>query len=95
MDDALCIPAASLPLEPYARKVVPRQSLRELEAQITELTGHLNAATYYWPCTARRITWRGWCGYSGARRKRRSSRGKRSSRSGEGSCGSTIRTARS
>jgi len=28
--------------------VVPRQSLRDLEAQITELTGHLNAATYYW-----------------------------------------------
>lgn len=25
-----------------------RQSLRELEAQITELTGHLNAATYHW-----------------------------------------------
>jgi hypothetical protein len=40
--------AASPALEPYARRVVPRQSLRDLEAQITELTGHLNAATYYW-----------------------------------------------
>lgn len=39
---------ASTPLEPYARRVVPRQSLRDLEAQITELTAHLNAATYYW-----------------------------------------------
>ncbi|HEV7138950.1 MAG TPA: DUF222 domain-containing protein [Steroidobacteraceae bacterium] len=28
--------------------MAPQQSVRELEAQITELTGHLNAATYYW-----------------------------------------------
>lgn len=40
--------AAPPSLEPFARRVVPRQSLRDLEAQITELTGHLNAATYYW-----------------------------------------------
>ena len=48
MEAALHAIAASPPLEPYARRVAPRQSLRDLEAQITELTGHLNAATYYW-----------------------------------------------
>ena len=47
MEETPCT-APSLPLEPYARRVVPRQSLRDLEVQITELTGHLNAATYYW-----------------------------------------------
>lgn len=48
MEDALRPIAASPALEPYARRVAPRQSLRDLEARITELTGHLNAATYYW-----------------------------------------------
>lgn len=42
------VTAALPPLEPYARRVVPGRPLRDLEAQITELTGHLNAATYYW-----------------------------------------------
>ncbi len=46
MEDLIC--TASPALEPYARRVVTRQSLHDLEAQITELTGHLNAATYYW-----------------------------------------------
>ena len=47
-DNATCTASPRPPLEPHARHVVPRQSLRDLEAQITELTGHLNAATYYW-----------------------------------------------
>lgn len=47
MEDTLCT-AVAPPLEPHASRVTPRQSLRDLEAQITELTGHLNAATYYW-----------------------------------------------
>lgn len=48
MGDAHCAVSASPPLEPHARRVIPRQSLRDLEAQITELTDHLNAATYHW-----------------------------------------------
>ncbi|MGH9626058.1 MAG: DUF222 domain-containing protein, partial [Bryobacteraceae bacterium] len=49
MEDAPCIAAASSrPLDSYDARVAQRQSLRDLEAQITELTGHLNAATYYW-----------------------------------------------
>ena len=48
MENAICTAAASPAPEPYAGPVVTRQSLRDLEAQITELTGHLNAATYYW-----------------------------------------------
>lgn len=47
MEDALCTAAALPSLDPHARRVIPRQSLRDLEAQITELTGHLNAATYH------------------------------------------------
>ena len=48
MEDALCTVAASSLVEPYERSATPRRSLRDLESQITELTGHLNAATYYW-----------------------------------------------
>jgi hypothetical protein len=48
MEDAACALAVPPSLEPHAQRVAQRQSLRDLEAQITELTGHLNAATYYW-----------------------------------------------
>ena len=48
METSSCTVAPSPPLDACARRVVPRQSLRDLEAQITQLTGHLNAATYYW-----------------------------------------------
>ena len=48
MEDVISTVTASPALEAYAMRVVPRQSLRDLEAQITEFTGHLNAATYYW-----------------------------------------------
>ncbi len=47
MEDIPCTVVSPL-LVSQARRVSPRQSLRDLEAQITELTGHLNAATYYW-----------------------------------------------
>ncbi|HEX5462583.1 MAG TPA: DUF222 domain-containing protein [Steroidobacteraceae bacterium] len=47
-ENALSGTIAAPLLEPHAGPVNPRQSLRDLEAQITELTGHLNAATYYW-----------------------------------------------
>lgn len=47
MEDTPCTVVSPLP-ESHASRVTPRQSLRDLEARITELTGHLNAATYYW-----------------------------------------------
>ena len=48
MEDTPFGPIAASLLEPFEKRVVPRQSLRDLESQITELSGHLNAATYYW-----------------------------------------------
>jgi uncharacterized protein DUF222/HNH endonuclease len=48
MEDTLGAVAVLSPVAPDERRVAPHQSLRDLEAQITELTGHLNAATYYW-----------------------------------------------
>jgi hypothetical protein len=48
MEDTIRTDRRFPPLEPHEKRVIPRQSLRDLEAQITELTGHLNAATYYW-----------------------------------------------
>ncbi len=48
MEDALGLVAPSPPLDLYAGGTGPQQSLRDLEARITELTGHLNAATYHW-----------------------------------------------
>lgn len=47
MEDTPCTVVFPLP-ESHASRVTPRQSLRDLEARITKLTGHLNAATYYW-----------------------------------------------
>lgn len=47
MEDTLCSVVSS-PVESHARRAIPPHSLRDLEAQITELTGHLNAATYHW-----------------------------------------------
>lgn len=47
MEDTRCTVVSPLP-ESHASRVTPRRSLRDLEARITELTGHLNAATYYW-----------------------------------------------
>lgn len=48
MEGNACAVAPSPSFEFRASGAVPGQSLRHLEAQITELTGHLNAATYYW-----------------------------------------------
>lgn len=48
MEGSPCAVTASPPFDAHAERVIPPQSLRDLEAQITELTGHLNAATFYW-----------------------------------------------
>lgn len=48
MTDPICPLAVSPVPDSYTERLLARQSLRDLEARITELTGHLNAATYYW-----------------------------------------------